>query len=142
MLLQDQIFSFTGLNNVPSRCRLRLFLPPKESAEDTYIVLFTDDREADGTSITNANETLSIEVCRRFNLPPERTVFIEHYDHRHQPKGYTFGGALEDFAQVTFAVPETASGRFDYIHGKILGAAQWKPIDKQSVEILIGEDLP
>lgn len=142
MLLQDQIYSFTGLNNVASRCRLRLFLPPQESGHDLYIALLTDDQDHAGTSITHAVETLSINVCRQFNLPPERTVFIEHYDHRHRPAGYTAGDSQEDFARVSFAVPQTASGRFDYLHEKILGAAQWKPIDKQSVEILIGEPLP
>ena len=142
MLLQDQIYSFTGLNTVPSRCRVRLFLPPQESGHDTYIVLLTDDKDAEGTSITNANEALATDICRRFNLPPERTVFIEHYDFRHHPAGHDGLGREEDFARLVFNVPETASGIFDYIHEKILGAADWKPIDKQSVEILIGEPLP
>lgn len=142
MLLQDQLYSFTGYNTVPSRCRVRLFVPPNESGEDTYIVLFTDDKDAEGTSITNANESLAADVCRRFNLPPERTRFIEHYDFRHLPAGHDELGRREDFARVIFTVPVTASGRFDYIHEKILGAADWKPIDKQSVEILIGEPLP
>lgn len=67
---------------------------------------------------------------------------IEHHDRRHQPAGDAAPGQEEGFAQVSFAVPETASGRFDYVHGQILGATRWKHMDKQSVEILIGEPLP
>ena len=142
MLLKEQLFSYTGYWTVPSRCRLRLFVPPNEDNRDNYIALFTDDKDAEGTSITSAAEALSIAVCRQFNLPPERTVFIEHYDFRHLPGGHNELGETEVFARVEFAVPETASGRFDYIHEKILGAPGWKHIDKQSVEILIGEPLP
>ena len=131
MLLREELFSFTGLGGSASRCRLRLFLPATESGDDTYIAVLTDDQDAGGTNITNAVEALTMDVCRRFNLPAQRTVFIEHHDFRHRP-----------FAQITFAVPETASGRFDYSQGQILGAPRWKSIDKQSVEILVGEPLP
>ena len=142
MLLREELFSYTGFFTVPSRCRVRLFLPPQESGHDTYIVLYTDDKDAEGTSITNAAEALSIAVCQQFNLPSERAVFVEHYDFRHLPEGHDDLGREEDFSLVSFAVPETASGRFDYVHRKILGAPQWKRTDKQSVEILIGEPLP
>ena len=142
MLLREELFSFTGLGGSASRCRLRLFLPAKESGDDTYIAVLTDDQDAGGTNITNAVEALTMDVCRRFNLPAQRTVFIEHHDFRHRLGKNDDPGQEETFAQITFAVPETASGRFDYSQGQILGAPRWKPIDKQSVEILIGEPLP
>ncbi len=141
MLLREELFSFTGLDGSDSRCRLRLFLPATESGDDTYIAVLTDDRDAEGTNITNAVEALTMDVCRRFNLPAQRTVFIEHHDFRHRLRSQDDPSQEETFAQITFAVPETASGRFDYSQGQILGAPRWKPIDKQSVEILIGEPL-
>lgn len=142
MLLREELFSFTGLGGSASRCRLRLFLPAKESGDDTYIAVLTDDQDAGGTNITNAVEALTMDVCRRFNLPAQRTVFIEHHDFRHRLGKNDDSGQEETFAQITFAVPETASGRFDYSQGQILGAPRWKSIDKQSVEILVGEPLP
>ena len=142
MLLREELFSFIGLGGSASRCRLRLFLPATESGDDTYIAVLTDDQDAGGTNITNAVEALTVDVCRRFNLPAERTVFIEHHDFRHRPRSQYDPSQEETFAQITFAVPETASGRFDYSQGQILGAPRWKSIDKQSVEILVGEPLP
>ena len=142
MLLREELFSFTGLGGSASRCRLRLFLPATDSGDDTYIAVLTDDQDAEGTNITNAVEALTIDVCRRFNLPAQRTVFIEHHDFRHRLGSDGDPGREESFAQITFAVPETASGRFDYSQGQILGAPRWKSIDKQSVEILVGEPLP
>ena len=142
MLLREELFSFTGLGGSASRCRLRLFLPAKESGDDTYIAVLTDDQDAGGTNITNAVEALTMDVCRRFNLPAQRTVFIEHHDFRHRLGKNDDPGQEETFAQITFAVPETASGRFDYSQGQILGAPRWKSIDKQSVESLVGEPLP
>lgn len=69
-------------------------------------------------------------------------TFVEHYDFRHLPNGCDDLGRTETFDRVLFQVPETARGRSDYIHGLILGEPAWKPSDKQSVEILIGEPLP
>ena len=142
MLLREELFSFTGLDGSASRCRLRLFLPATDSGDDTYIAVLTDDQDAAGTNITNAVEALTMDVCRCFNLPAQRTVFIEHHDFRHSLARDDDQSQEETFAQITFAVPETASGRFDYSQGQILGAPRWKSIDKQSVEILIGEPLP
>ena len=142
MLLREELFCFTGLDGSASRCRLRLFLPSTDSGDDTYIAVLTDDQDAEGTNITNAVEALTIDVCRRCNLPAQRTVFIEHHDFRYRSGTNDEPGQEETFAQITFAVPETASGRFDYSQGQILGAPRWKSIDKQSVEILVGEPLP
>ena len=123
MLLREELFSFTGLGGSASRCRLRLFLPAKESGDDTYIAVLTDDQDAGGTNITNAVEALTMDVCRRFNLPAQRTVFIEHHDFRHRLGNERRSRpGRKPFAQITFAVPETASGRFDYSQGQILGA--------------------
>jgi hypothetical protein len=33
-----------------------------------------------GTSITNCVETLCLQVCARFDIPPKKLVWLEHYD--------------------------------------------------------------
>ena len=141
-LVHDELLTFPGFGGTPSRCRVRLFLPPAEAQESGYIALLTDDAQAEGTSITNAAETIAATVCRRFNIPPERAVWIEHYDFRHLPAGQDGSGHTETFARVSFRVPEAAGDRSDYIHGTSLGKPAWTHIDRQSVEILIGEPLP
>ena len=137
MLLRDETHEYPGYFNTPSRCRVRLYLPAEGSGHDTYIVILTDDGQAEGTSITNAIESLAVPLCGKFNIPPERTVFIEHYDYRHLPSGHDEIGRVEDFSRVEFEVPEGARSRSDYIHGLTLGQPKWEPTDKQSVEMLI-----
>jgi hypothetical protein len=142
MLLHDELHDFPGYFSSPSRCRVRLCLPAEGSGQDTYIVILTDDQKSHGTSITNAIESTAGPLCRKFNIPPERTVFIEHYDCRHLPGGHDEIGRVEDFTRVEFLAPEAVQGRFEYIHGLILGTPKWTPTDKQSVEMLIDERLP
>ena len=142
MLLRDETHEYAGYWNTPSRCRVRLYLPAEGSGHDTYIVILTDDGQAEGTSITNSIESLAVPLCVKFSIPPERTVFIEHYDHRHLPGGHDDLGHTEDFARVVFEVPEDRQGRFDYVHGTILGKPEWKHTDRESVEQLIDCPLP
>lgn len=141
-LIHDEPLDFLGLNGSPSRCRCRLFTPPNEAHESGYIVILTDDAGACGTSITNAAEQLAAILCGRFHVPEDRVTWIEHYDFRHTPDGHDGSGHEQTFARVRFSIPTEAGAKFDYIHGASLGKPAWKHIDRQSVEILIGEPLP
>ena len=141
-LILDEPLDFMGWNGSPSRCRVRLFTPPIEAKETGYIVMLTDDAGACGTSITNAAEQLAAILVGRFSIPEQRVTWIEHYDYRHTPEGHDGSGHEQSFARVTFSVPTTAGERFDFIHGTSLGKPNWKHIDRDSVEILIGETLP
>ncbi len=139
MLLHDVQHDFAGYHGSPSGCRVRLFLPAEDSGHDTYIVILTDDQNAHGTSITNAGDVIAGQVCRRFNLPPERAVFIEHYDFRHLPPSHDNLRQTEDFFVVAFSRATAAALAGDL--SPSLGRPSWRPTDKQSVEILIGEPL-
>ena len=140
-LILDEPLDFVGWHNSPSRCRVRLFLPPNEARESGYIVILTDDASACGTSITNAAEQLAAILCGRYSIPEDRVTWIEHYDYRHWPQGYDGGGHEQLFARVTFSIPTAVGERSDYIHGTSLGRPNWTHIDRDSVEILIGEPL-
>ena len=141
-LIADETLNFVGLNNTPSRCRVRLFTPPNVAQESGYVVILTDDADARGTSITNAADQLAAILCGRFHVLQERVTWIEHYDHRHTPSGHDGGGHEQTFARVRFQVPTEAGARFNYIHGTSLGRPAWTHIDRDSVETLIGEPLP
>ena len=139
-LLHDDLLSFPGFHGCESRCRVRVFLPAEGSGSDAYIVLATDDDQAQGTSVTNAAEIIAAVACQRFNLPPERLEFIEHYDYRHRPGGANAFGEAENFARISFSRATAAA-----LPGALsptLGLPSWQHTDRVSVEELIGEALP
>ena len=115
-------------------------MPPTEAQGSGYVALLTDDAQAEGTSITNAAEIIAALVCRRWNVPPERTVWIEHYDFGHLAGGHDDLGRAEAFARVEFAQATAATLAQDL--SPTLGRPEWRHIDRDSVSILIGEPLP
>ena len=137
MLLRDETHEYSAHWNAPNRCRVRLYLPAEGSGHDTYIVVLTNDGQANGTSTTSSVESLAVPLCAKFNLPPERVVFIEHHDQRHLPGGHDDLGRTEGFSRVVFEVPGDRKGNLDYLHGTTLGKPDWKHTDRQSVEQLI-----
>ena len=139
-LVHDELLSFPGFGGVLSRCRIRLFVPPREARESGYVVLITDEQGSRGTSITNAAETVAALVCRRWNVPAERARFVEHYDFRHLPGGCDDLGRSEVFAQVEFSGANAATLARDL--SPTLGRPGWRHTDRQTVEIWIGEPLP
>ena len=139
-LIHDELLTFTGFGGVESRCRVRLFLPPAEAREDGYVIVLTDDKHAQGTSITNAAEIIAALVAAKYHLPGGRVTWIEHYEFN--AKQQIPFGRTGSFARVRFEAPTEASARAAYIHGVSLGKPAWTHIDRQSVEILIGEPLP
>ena len=140
MKLADELFAFRGFQGTPARCRVRVFLPEDDGGAAAYVVIATDDASAEGTSITNAAETLAAEVCLRWNLPPERLTWIEHYDYRHREGGKSaLGDHPERFDRVFFS-----GTKLMLLAGKLapsLGEPTWRPTDRTSVEELIGEPL-
>ena len=138
--VHNEILEFTGLNSTPSRCRVRVFLPPAEAQESSYIVLLIDDHDAKGTSITNAAEAIAALVCAKYHLPSDRTTWIKHFVFDTEQR-IPFGRTGE-FYRVRFEVPTEASARAAYIHGTSLGHPISTLVDRQTVEILIGEPLP
>ena len=142
MRLADQFLAFRAPNGAASCCRVRVFLPEDDGGAASYVVVATDDADAAGMSITNAAETLAAQVCLRWNIPPERLTWVEHYDYRHRPGGRSASGKrTESFDRVLFlggARPVPAAGQV----APPLGEPDWQPTDKASVEALLGEALP
>lgn len=115
------------------RCRIRVFLPEEEL--DAPVVVCTELLNNLGTSVTNAAEQIAAEVISGHRLPTP-LVWIEHYEDGAR-------GTPEDphtFDLVTFSGYEITE-RSPYLEETRLsvGRPTWKPLDRHSVETLIGE---
>lgn len=115
------------------RCRVRIFEP--EAGGDHHLVVLSELPDNTGQSVTNAIEQVAGEVLLANVLPSTETVVIEHYPaEAHPPE-------KETFDLVTFSTrdPEPVLRAGEW---KIeLGEPEWKRIDRQTVETLVGQPL-
>ena len=88
-------FEYQGFNGCECFCHLEIL-----SLEDGRTVVIATELEGNpGTSITNSAEHLASMVCDRFEIHPQKLVWIEHY-------GYPGGSAglrERTFDLVTFS---------------------------------------
>jgi hypothetical protein len=118
-------------------CRLRIFVPDAEGEErgDAPVVVCTELPANRGPSVTELAESLYAEVLRLYGEAlPREPVWIEHW-----PPAST-DGAAETFELVVFAHPEVREVAGDEGEGPVLevGRPEWKPLDRVSVEALVG----
>lgn len=123
------------------RCRIRIYRPdlPVEgsAARDEAVVIATELPDNEGMSITNAAERIASEVIS-FHRLPTPLVWVEHYeDGAH--------GTEEDphtFDSVTFSSYEIEDlGAYLGEQRRRIGEPSWKPLDRATVEVLVGERL-
>ena len=117
------------------RCRVRVFLPSNPERDMPVVVCseFPDNR---GRSVAGAVARIAGSVIDALKLPVP-LVWIEH-----RPPKATDGRA-ETFDLVTFGhyeVRETVrAGEEGPI--KEIGPPSWKRLDRESVEVLVGQPL-
>jgi hypothetical protein len=115
------------------RCRVRVYLP--EDKRDAPVDICSELPNNDGSSITYSAHQIAAEVIsyNEFLLPP---VWIEHY-----PKEAT-DGASETFELVVFSSYEIKE-RAPYLGETRLtiGEPTWKTIDRETVEILVAQEV-
>ena len=83
-----------------------------------------------GNSITNSAEYICEQVCERFSVPPEKLVWLEHYD--------VFGG--DEWNLVTFGVTPPA-GEFAKPRWTVITPALWRGLwlkPKKKLEVALG----
>jgi hypothetical protein len=117
------------------RCRVRIYRPdlPEESsaARDEAVVICTELKDNPGMSITNAAERIAGEVIS-FHRLPTPLVWIEHRRNRAL-------GTPNDphtFDLVTFSSYEVEDLGEE---GKRIGEPSWRPLDRATVEALVGD---
>jgi hypothetical protein len=129
-LASDYIHPYKDAGGGPAHCRVRIYLP--DDARDATVVICSEVLNNPGGSITNSVETIAAGVIQNNKLPTP-LVWIEH-----RPEKSTNGGE-ETFELVVFSRYEVIE-RAPYL-GETrtwIGDATWKPLDRASVEVLVG----
>jgi hypothetical protein len=129
-LASDYIHPYRDAGGHPAHCRVRIYLP--EEMHDVPVVICSELSNNPGGSITNSAEVVAEGVIRANELPTP-VVWIEHW-----PKDTTEGGA-ETFELVVFSSYKVEE-RAPYL-GETrarIGEPAWKPLDRTSVEVLVG----
>lgn len=116
------------------RCRVRIYVP--DSAEDSYVVVFSELASNTGQSVTNCIEQLAAGVIQANVKPTSQTVVIEHYE------SAAHGGKEDEtYDLVTFSVEDPEPILRAGVWTLELGAPAWQHLDRGAVETLLGMPL-
>jgi hypothetical protein len=122
-------------------CRVRIYRPdlPVEgsAARDEAVVICTELADNPGMSVTQAAERIAAEVIT-FHWLPTPLVWVDHYQDgaRGTPEDpHTFDLVTFSSYEVEDLAPYMGEER------KRIGEPSWKPLDRATVEALIGEPL-
>jgi len=117
---QDQVYHFKGLWDLPSICGLKIV-----KKADKSIIIATDLYDNNpGTSITEWNSKLAMEICNKYELNPEKIIFIEHTPNKETKLEFN----RETFFQVNFTLE----------NGMFVNP-DWNQLTQKDVDQLIGE---
>jgi hypothetical protein len=73
---QPELFAYKAGNRMDGICLVeRIDLPDRR-----IVMAIIQVAGNPGNSITNTIETICYQLCERFELPPDRVVWLEHYD--------------------------------------------------------------
>ena len=129
-LTSDYIHPYKDAGRRPSHCCVRIYLP--DDSRDAPVVICSEIPNNPGGSITNSAEVIAAGVIRA-NALPTPLVWIEHW-----PQESTEGGA-EIFQLVVFSSYEILeSAPYLGEARSWIGDATWKPLDRDTVEALVG----
>jgi hypothetical protein len=129
-LAKDYVHSYKGWAGEWSRCRIRLYLPYEGT--DAAAVICSELPDNPGSSVSDAAEQIAAEIIAGFKLPLP-PVWIEHH-----PVEAT-GDRNETFELVVFAHYDVQSNLRGGVLHKEIGPPTRKPLDRKSVEMLVGQ---
>ena len=120
------IFHYKGFHGCDAKCGLEVI---RHKDKDFDVVVATELHDNPGTSITNMAEGIATLVCKEFDIPPSRLLWIEHYPER--PSGTPRKPFPESFDRVWFTWT-----------GEQFRSPRWRPLSTEQVEaIKKGEDF-
>ena len=128
-LTSDYIHPYKDTGGRSAHCRVRIYFP--DDPGDVLVVICSELPNNPGGSITNSAEVIAAGVIRANELPTP-LVWVEHW-----PEESTEG--QENFELVVFSSFEVVE-RAPYL-GETrawVGDATWKPLDRATVEVLVG----
>ena len=128
-LASDYIHPYKDTGGRSAHCRVQIYLP--DDTRDDPVVICSELPNNPGGSITNSAEVIAAGVIRANELPTP-LVWIEHW-----PEEATEGKGT--FELVVFSSYEVIE-RAPYLGERRawIGDATCKPLDRASVEILVG----
>jgi hypothetical protein len=130
-LTVDYVHLFESVSGTPSRCRISVYLPEEEY--DAPVVVCSELADNPGIPVTGAAENIAAEVIAAHRLLAP--VWIEYH-----PEETTVAG-VESFELVVFSdyrVREKVGPTGSRLE---IGEPLWKPLDRASVEVLVGRVL-
>jgi len=128
-LASDYIHPYKDAGGRPAHCRVRIYLP--DGMRDAPAVICSELPNNPGGSITNSAEVIAAGVIQANELPTP-LVWIEHW-----PEESTEG--QETFELVVFSSHEVVESAAYLGETRAwIGDATWKPLDRASVEVLVG----
>jgi hypothetical protein len=128
-LASDYIHPYKDVAGSPARCRVRIYLPDDE--RDAPVVVCSEVPNNPGGSITNSVEAIAARVIRANRLSTP-LVWIEHWPEESTEGQETFELVVFSSYEVTERAPYLGETR------AWIGDATWKPLDRASVEVLVG----
>jgi len=132
-LASDYIHPYKDAGGRHAYCRVCIY--PPDDVRDSVVVICSQLPNNPGGSITNSAEVIAAGVIRANELPTP-LIWIEHW-----PEESTHGGA-ETFDLVVFSSYEVTE-RAPYLGERRtwIGDATGKPLERASVEALVGGKL-
>ena len=128
-LTSDYIHPYKDARGRSAHCCVRIYFP--DDPGDALVVLCSELPNNPGGSITNSADVIAAGVIHANELPTP-LVWVEHW-----PEESTEG--QETFELVVFSSYEVIE-RAPYL-GETrawVGDATWKPLDRATVEVLVG----
>jgi len=130
-LTADYVHPFESVSGTPSRCRIRVYLPEEE--RDAPVIVCSELVDNPGIPVTGAAENIAAEVIVAHRLLAP--VWIEYH-----PQETTVAG-VESFELVVFSdyrAREMVGPTGSRVE---IGEPLWQPLDRHSVEVLLGQPL-
>jgi hypothetical protein len=130
-LTVDYVHPYESVSGMPSRCRIRIYLPKEE--HDAPVVVCSELPDNPGIPVTGAAENIAAEVIAAHWLVAP--VWIEYH-----PEETTVAG-VESFELVVFSDYRAREVVCQGGSRNEIGQPCWKPLDRRSVEVLVGYPL-
>ena len=131
LLTAAYLHLFESVSGIPSCCRIRVYLPEEE--HDAPVVVCSELANNPGIAVTGAAENIAAEVIAAHWLVAP--VWIEYH-----PEETTVAG-VESFELVAFSdykVREKVGPTGSRLE---IGEPLWNPLDRDSVEVLVGQPV-
>ena len=128
-LASDYIHPYKDAGGGPVRGRVRIYLP--DDMRDPPVVVSSELPNNPGGPITNSAEAIAAGVIRANELPTP-LVWIEHWPEESAEGQETFELVVFSSYKVEERAPYLGERR------AWIGEPTWKPLDRTSVEALVG----